>query len=117
MAEARTLRDEVKLAVQVGFNNIVVEGDNLTVIKAIKDDGQVPWKISNIIKDVQLWLNKDIQATFKHIFRKANMAADWLAKFGHSITGVFSSDCCFSPHFRQLIADDVVGRTLMRRGA
>ena len=86
------------------------------MIKALKGDAQVPWHISNIIRDIQLWLSKDIQAEYSHIFREANMAADWLAKFGQSITSVFTTDYCFSPHLGQIVADDIVWRTLVRRG-
>ena len=39
VAEARVLRDGVRLAIQEGFKNIIIEGDNLTVIKAIQGNG------------------------------------------------------------------------------
>ena len=117
VAEARALRDGVQAAVQAGYNNIFIEGDNLTVIKAVNGEGQTPWRISNIIRDVQGSLLQSTHTKCKHIFREANMAADWLANFGHSITGVFSADFCFSPHLYQILADNVVGRTLVRRGA
>ena len=45
------------------------------------------------------------------------MAADWLSKFGHSVTISFALDTCFSPALKVILADDVVGRTLVRRGA
>ena len=45
------------------------------------------------------------------------MAADWLSKFGHSVITPFSSGTCFSPALKVILADDVVGRTLVRRGA
>jgi len=44
------------------------------------------------------------------------MAADWLSKFGHSLTASFITDLCFSPFLRQTIADDCIGRALERRG-
>ena len=43
------------------------------------------------------------------------MAADWLSKFGHSITDLFVTDFGFSPTLRQIIADDCIGRTRVRR--
>ena len=51
-----------------------------------------------------------------HVFREANMAVDWLSKFGHSITNSFSLDLCFSPALRALMVDDIAGCTLARRG-
>jgi len=43
------------------------------------------------------------------------MAADWLSKFGHSITESFISEFAFSPSLRQIVADDCIGRILARR--
>jgi len=106
VAEARALRDGVRLVVQAEFNNINIEGDNLMVTQALKGDIQVPRQISNIIEDAQAWLKQEIQANFNHIFQEANMAANWLSKFGHSISGFFSSDCCFSPNLPQMILDE-----------
>jgi len=45
------------------------------------------------------------------------MAANWLSKFGHSITNSFSLDLCFSPTLQAIVADDVVGHTTARRSA
>ena len=42
IAEAWALRDSVQAAVQAGYNNIFIEGDNLTVIKAVNGEGQIP---------------------------------------------------------------------------
>jgi len=44
------------------------------------------------------------------------MTTNWLSKFGYSIAASFSSDKCFSPTQRTILADDVVGRPLVRRG-
>ena len=116
VAEARALRDGLRLAIQAGFTNIIIEGDNKTVIQALKGMVHVPWKISTIIEDIHAWQTHGIQLTITHVFREANMAADWLSKFGHSITASFSSDMCFSPFLSVILAEDVVGRTLVRRG-
>ena len=45
------------------------------------------------------------------------MAADWLFKFGHSITASFSSDAVFpaSPALGSILTEDAVRRTLMKR--
>ena len=44
------------------------------------------------------------------------MAANWLSKFGHSITETFIMDLCFSPILCQIITDDCIDCTLARRG-
>ena len=116
VAEARAVKDGILMALRTGHNPIDVEGDNLVVIQALNGSGHVPWQISNIIRDIQHLLHDGIQITFTHVFREANMAADWLSKFGHSINHTFISDICFSPCLSQIVADDVIGRTLVRRG-
>jgi len=85
------------------------------VIQALKGKIQVSWQISNIIEDTHTWQIQGIQLIVTHIFREANIAADWLSKFGHSITAPFSSDVCFSPFLRVILTEDVIGCTLVRR--
>ena len=68
MVEARALRDGVHLAVQTGFNKIIIEGDNPIVIQALKENIQVSWQFFNIIKDIQSWFSQDMQVTTNHIF-------------------------------------------------
>jgi len=60
---------------------------------------------------------ESIQITANYIFKEANIVADWLFKFGDSITNSFSTDLCLSPHFRSILAEDVVGRTFIKKSA
>ena len=53
VAEARPLRDGVKIANQAGFRKLYIEGDNCTIIKALQGKNSVPWQISTILEDVQ----------------------------------------------------------------
>ena len=89
VAEARALKDGVSAATRAGYKSLLIEGDNTTVIQALAGKVQVPWKITTIIEDISIWLNQDTHFQVKHIYREANMAADWLSKFGHSITNSF----------------------------
>ena len=43
VAEVRSFRDEVNLAVQVEFDKIVIESDNQIVIQSLKGNIQIPW--------------------------------------------------------------------------
>jgi len=52
VVEVRVLRDGVNAAIQANFNNICVEGDNLIVIQAPKENILISWQISDIIEDV-----------------------------------------------------------------
>ena len=116
VTEARALRDGLRIAIQASFNNVAIEGDNKIVIEALKRKIPIPWQIANVIEDIHIWQIQGIQLKVTHIFREVNMAADWLSKFEHSITASFSSDIFFSPYLRVILANDIVGRTLMKRG-
>ncbi|XP_010670392.2 uncharacterized protein LOC104887460 [Beta vulgaris subsp. vulgaris] len=83
-AEARGLREGLRGARSLGITNLMVEGDNLAVINAIKQVWKIPWTIHTIIVDTvkDLGLFEDMQVS--HVFREANAAADWMAHRGHS---------------------------------
>jgi len=52
MAEARALRDGMQAANAAGYKDIIIEGDNQMIIKALLGFASIPWKISNVIRDV-----------------------------------------------------------------
>jgi len=95
---------------------ISIEGDNLVVIQALKGHLQVPWQIAIILEDVHACFMHGSRVTINYTYREVNMAADWLLKFGHSITDKFITDFYFFPSLRQIIADNYIGHTLVRRG-
>ena len=44
-------------------------------------------------------------------------AADWLSKYGHSLSSTkLATECC-NPKLRNIIRDDMIGCTFVRRGA
>ena len=67
--EAKALCDELWLAIQADFNNIVIEGDNMRVIQELKGKIQVPLQIYSIIEDTHIWPNQGIQLLINHILR------------------------------------------------
>jgi len=62
-------------------------------------------------------LGQDVHVKIQHIYREANMAANWLSKYGHSITGTMSTIQSFDIELRNIVKDDVIGRILVRRSA
>lgn len=76
VVEVRALRDGIYVAVQVCFNNIVIEGD-----KHWKEYADLVVNFL-IIEDVCAWSSQGIQNIIKHVFREANIIAPWLSKFG-----------------------------------
>ena len=64
VAEARVLRDGLRLTIQVGFKHIAIEDDNKIVIQTLKRNIQILWK--TFIKYINIWQTQ------------VNVIADWL---------------------------------------
>ena len=116
LAESRAFRDGLGAALHAGFSRIVVEGDNQLVIAAFNKELEVPWRIKTVMQDIQVLAQQTQFIQVTHIYREANMAANWLSKFGHSITGTWRSTHCDNSYLRTIVQDDRIGRTLVRRG-
>jgi len=112
MAESRALQDGLQAALKFGYPKLDIEDDNSVVIGALKKETEVPWLIKNVMQETQ----QVEQVQITHIYREANMAADWLSKFGHSIADAWSSTESDSLDLRAIIQDDRIGCTLVRRG-
>uniref|UniRef100_A0A7C9DFK5 RNase H type-1 domain-containing protein n=1 Tax=Opuntia streptacantha TaxID=393608 RepID=A0A7C9DFK5_OPUST len=116
MAEGRALREGLQAVINGGYRNLEIEGDNMLVIQAIQDKVQIPWQVHNIVLEIKGLLAQCLQVTIRHIYREANLAADWLSKYGHSVPTNFLLSECHAPEFRNIIQEDWAGRTLVRRG-
>ena len=88
----------------------------MVVIGAFNQDSQLPWQIKHILQDIHLLVRQIGQVWVSHIYREANMAADWLSRFGHSVTGIWSATVCDNITLAKIVKDDRIGRTLVRRG-
>jgi len=87
------------------------------VIDAVKKEIEVPWIIKNVMQDIWTLIQQAQHVQVTHIYREANLAADWLSKFGHSIANTWSYTECDSLILREIVQDDRIGYTLVRRGA
>ena len=65
VAEARVLRDGLRLTIQVGFKHIAIEGDNKIMIQALKENIQILWKI--FIKYINIWQTQGIHLRTYHL--------------------------------------------------
>jgi len=117
MAEGRALRDGLQAVISGGYRKLEIEGDNMLIIQVIQDRAQIPWQLRNIILEIKGLLNQCFQVMIRHIYREANMAADWLSKYGHSAPFNLLLAECDALEFRTIIQEDWAGRTLVRRGA
>ena len=50
--EATTIRNEIRNAVQVGYTDMPIEGDNKILIQVVLDHIQVSWEIQVLIQDI-----------------------------------------------------------------
>ena len=80
------MRNGLRVAVKVGFNNIHIKGDNKILIQTVQGRIQSHWKIQVLIQDIFYYLQTGTRVIVHHIFRKGNRAADWLAELGLSLS-------------------------------
>ena len=116
MAESHALQDGLQEAIRRGFSRLEIEGDNSLVIGASLKQVEVPWRIKNVIQDIQTLAQKAEQVRFMHVYREANMAADWLSKLGHSITDTWVATASDNVELQEIIQSNRMGRTPVRRG-
>ena len=116
MAEGRALRDRVQAAITAGYRRLDIEGDNLIVIEIVQGKSAIPWQLKYIIQDIRIMLNQLDHVVVNPIYQEANMAANWLSKYGHSLSGTLLTTECCNPEFRNIVLDDMLGSTLVRRG-
>ncbi|KAJ9177612.1 hypothetical protein P3X46_012813 [Hevea brasiliensis] len=81
--ESLACRDAALLAVNRGFHYVVLEGNSLLVINAVKNS-VIPQNIQQIIYDVRQLSLSFTSISFSHVRRTCNLAAHALAtKFLH----------------------------------
>ena len=88
----------------------------MLIVKVIQGQVQVSWQLRNTVYEINVALNQCAQVKIRHIYWEANMAADWLSKYGHSIPINLLLSECETAEFRNIIQEDWVERILVRRG-
>ena len=109
VAEAWGLREGIRGALFLGIKNLIIEGDNLSVIQAIKRVWKVPWSIHALISDAEIDLQKLESYSIHHVFREANFAADWMAHHGQSTSNLCYYFTSLDISFSQIIRKDALG--------
>ena len=75
-AEARATYEAIKLAFDMGFRWLWLEGDSKNIIDCIKCITQPSWTISNIIEGTRAIMDKFERVYVTHVFREVNSMAD-----------------------------------------
>ncbi|XP_030923049.1 uncharacterized protein LOC115949928 [Quercus lobata] len=79
-AEAKALEAGILFAWDLGLKNIVVEGDSLAVVQAIKGSVIPAISIQKVIEGISWWLKKFDNWKISHARRSSNTAAHSMAK-------------------------------------
>ena len=69
-AEAAALHEGIKEAIRLNIQNIEIEGDNLSIINAVKGIRKCPWEVEMIISDSQMDLTTFQTVHISHVFRE-----------------------------------------------
>ncbi|KAL4317100.1 hypothetical protein AHAS_Ahas15G0351300 [Arachis hypogaea] len=108
-AEIWAIYTGMKLAVELGINRLQIETDSSSALKLIDGSSSRHHHTLSLIRAIEDLRSKMSHVSFKHVFRKANLCADALAKQAQSIsTGLL----CFAalPLFLMPILADDRGR-------
>ena len=112
-AEASALLAGVSMAIHMGIQKIILEGDNLTVINAINGTWKTPWRIKDTIEEIKEMLKKFTFYKTSHCYREGNRAADFLASKCNSNS---SFNCTQTlREFHTIIRQDILGYAFCRR--
>ncbi|XP_075640327.1 uncharacterized protein LOC142612082 [Castanea sativa] len=87
-AEALACRQAVVFAMEAGFSELVVEGDNSTVMRAISDVSYCNSLLGYIYDDICVYLNGMRQISISCVKRGGNMAAHSLARYAKNVDDV-----------------------------
>ena len=108
-AEAWALKEGMAAACSLNISNLVIEGDNLAVINAVRKVWNIPWEINNIISDIMVNLSSFSEFQVRHCFREANRVADAMARRAHQFPLLQIIYPPFDIDISMLIRKDVLG--------
>ena len=75
----------VEFAIDVGFLELVIEGDNVVVMTSLSHGGPNMSQLGHVVHDIQ-WLATGLRwASFSHVRRSANSVAHVLARHAKNV--------------------------------
>lgn len=84
VAEAMAARHAMKVAVEAGLRNIVLESDCLKLITHLKKGLLENSGFSLIVKDILLFRSSNVSLAFNHVRREGNRVAHQLAQMSRT---------------------------------
>ena len=84
VTEALTVGKAFSFA-RVGFPNVILEGDALGLIQALKSQEQNPCPLGLLVEDVKIYSSRFQRVLYSHVKRNSNSVAHYLARHVISI--------------------------------
>ena len=85
-AEILACRRALEFAIDAGFTDLIVEGDNAAVMSSLSSSGADLSRLGHIIQDIQCLANGIRWVCFSHVKRGANSVAHVLARHAKNVT-------------------------------
>lgn len=84
IAELWGLREGLKIAIDRGFNKLIVETDSNAMVQALIKDTESRPETDTLIADCNFLMRKIHEVDLIHVYREGNHCADYLANMGQS---------------------------------
>ena len=94
-AEIVACRKALEFSIDAGFTDLVIEGDNVNVMRAIASNCMDTSRLGTVIEDIH-WLVRGLRwCSVSCVKRSANTAAHCLARFARNVSDelVWIEDC------------------------
>ncbi|XP_057452348.1 uncharacterized protein LOC130744175 [Lotus japonicus] len=111
IAEAMAIRWAMRIAIDLGFKEVMFETDNLSVVKVWSSFSSQLSYLASILSDCVVLSSSFNSCSLSHVRRSGNMAADFMAKFA-------LSDQCFvwisdaPPGIEGILSNDVLSASI-----
>ncbi|KAL6211510.1 hypothetical protein ACLB2K_016734 [Fragaria x ananassa] len=111
IAKAIALSDSLLKAREMGFQDLIMEGDSALVINCIKGNFKCPWRLLQLVQDIKSIAGSFQSIAFHHVLREANFPANALTNLGHQLSrpSYWESDSPPPPSVRLAVNFDLFG--------
>lgn len=75
VAEVVPLRDGLLAIPNPANQQIIVEGDSITLLDAVNGYIEIPWQIKSLVHDILFLSRRFSSIFFHHVFREANFVS------------------------------------------
>ncbi|KAL4324280.1 hypothetical protein GQ457_11G002870 [Hibiscus cannabinus] len=106
--EACAFATGIRMAIEKGWENVVVEGDSMSIINRLKDPGQDLSVEASFLVDTKAALQTHPGVMVQHVARDANRAAHYLAHFRFTAMSDFHFDVIMPDAISNIVISDAI---------